>query len=551
MENTNEIKVLEYLDFIVRYEHEKNKVIEELPAPMDITNLITSVDRFEENKLSSTQACIRKMIANKVLKNLILRRSFEIFVREGFDDIDFLALSKNARYFALKNKILKKYPDMCGMDNKDFLKKIANSIAHGNYIELLKIEDLERRWKVGDKDIPLNDLYLGEGSFSLGNLYSLENISDYDTNSHDALKKMNSLSPMVDITPLQMYMTLLEGNPYNNGETLGLRIDGLAGKKKGKDTCNIELSNGEIDEILFFLIANSKNKKRLTLESKQDIPSITIPKGNTPEADFNKILEINNLCVYNTQTATSSEIQLDDHQMEYFKNEYLRCRELFTPKYYEDICGSKLVADMLSTNNHSELLGLSNMLVETGIEKLSYQNYLLSTNLRNYLAYVCACPTPKNVSSYQQLFANESRRTYGILQIYDTYTEALITETLLLLQIVEDRDLYHLLEENKRLLQIINNMDMSALEHFRSSTKYGNDEMSLLKHLRNSLTHMKYLKNHDGNIFVYDRVSRKNKKLDYKFSLNIEDLKTIKDELFFTVAGHYPNFDFGNENILY
>lgn len=540
-----ETKVLEYLDYMVRYEHDKNKVISNLGKPMDISRLITSVDEFEKDKLSSTQACTRKMIANKVLKNAILRRSFEIVVRECFDDIDFSALSRNARYLRLKNNILKKYPELCGIDDKDFLKKIANSIAHGNYTELLKVDEIEKRWKVGDKDISLESMYKGKGNFSLCSLYNQDSIADYDSNSHDALKTMNSRSPMVEVTPLQMYMTLLEGSPYNSGEMLGIRLDGLG----GSTSCNIDLSSGEIDEILFFLISNTKNKKQLTLEAK-DLSNLNVPRGSTPLEDFNNALTLNNLRVFNFQDGTSEDVALDDHQMEFMKNEYLRCRELFPPEYYEDMCGVKPLAEMLSVNNHSELLSLSNMLTGTGIERLSYQNYLLTNNLRNYIAYTCVTSMPKNFVTMQQLFAKETRSSYALLQLYNTYAESLITETLLLLQIIEDRGLYPNLENNSNLLNIINSMDMPALTHFRTSTKYGNDEMSLLKHLRNSLTHMSYLINKDNNIFVYDRVSRRNRSLDYKFSISLEQLEVIKDELFNVVAGHYPNINFGDEYIL-
>ena len=96
------------------------------------------------------------MIANKVLKNTMLRRFFEIVVREGIDGINFTDLSHNTRYLELKKKILKNNPELIGLDNKDFLKQIANAIAHGNYVDLLKIEDLENRWKLSSDDEPLD-----------------------------------------------------------------------------------------------------------------------------------------------------------------------------------------------------------------------------------------------------------------------------------------------------------------------------------------------------------------------------------------------------------
>jgi hypothetical protein len=139
----------------------------------------------------------------------------------------------------------------------------------------------------------------------------------------------------------------------------------------------------------------------------------------------------------------------------------------------------------------------------------------------------------------------EMKNSYGVKQIYDTYAESLISETLLLLQIIEERGLYQQLENNSKIKGIITSMDMSALQHFRSATKYGNDEMSLLKHLRNSLTHMSYLNTPDNELYVYDRKSRKDKTPEYKFTIDLNSLELIKNELFMIVAGHYPTMSSG------
>ena len=129
---------------------------------------------------------------------------------------------------------------MVGLDNKTFLKRIANAIAHGNYVDLLKINEIEERWKVNGEDKSLD--LSGDCNFNLAHLCSVKNISKYDDNTSGILREMNKQAPMVKVSPLQFYMSILEGSSANDLEVLKIRC--------GESV--VELSFGDIDEILLF-----------------------------------------------------------------------------------------------------------------------------------------------------------------------------------------------------------------------------------------------------------------------------------------------------------
>ena len=139
-----------------------------------------------------------------------------------------------------------------------------------------------------------------------------------------------------------------------------------------------------------------------------------------------------------------------------------------------------------------------------------------------------------------------TQKTYGIKQVYETYNESLLSEILLLLQIMEDRSLFRGLRNNERLQEIIDSMDISTLTYFRSGGRQ-NDKLSMLRHLRNSITHGNYLITPEGKMFVYDGNVRNDAGLEYKFSLDVRDLETVKDVLFELVAGHYPSMSLNGE----
>lgn len=541
MTSQEEIKFLEYLDSAVCYEKDKLGAIKKSAYPLSLQDIYKNVDDFELNTLKTMEDCKKRIIANKVLKNLFLRRSFELLVRENFDGINFSSLAGNTRYILLKNKIIKNHPELNGVDDSLFLKQIANSIAHGNYLEHFKIDDLEKVFDVGGADGDLSQLFSsGGGEFYLKNLlYPGEGMKGYDENSRELIKNINKKTPLVKATPLQMYMTILEGRPNNQSEILKIKFDTsrVTGNVGG---CDIELSFGDIDEILFFLISNTKQDETVVFNPKNKGTMATLPDENTPLQDLQTMLNYNDICLYSQADNSIEDIVLDDHQLEYFKNDYLETRKLFTKEYYESLYKNSSMADLLSTNNYTGIIGFSNMFTSGKLHKLSYQNYILSSNLKSYINFIFKSFCRQPFTDLQDFIEMEMKNSYGVRQIFETYIESLISETLLLLQIIEDKGLYSQLENNAIIKNIINSMDMSALQHFRISTKYGNDEMSLLKHMRNSFTHLSYLSNPDDNIYVYDRKSKKNRTPDYKFTINAKDLELIKNELFQIVAGHYP-----------
>ena len=214
---------------------------------------------------------------------------------------------------------------------------------------------------------------------------------------------------------------------------------------------------------------------------------------------------------------------------------------MFPKENYEELFGNTVFADIVCTNMNTPLIDLSQLHTNSKLDKLAFQLYLLSTDIKSYMGYILQVFKGPKSRQLEDVISNEIKKNHAIKQIYKTYAESLLTEVLLLLQIIEDNGLYDTLGDNTKIGGLLSSMDDSALTHFRSSTKYGNDQLSLLKHLRNSLTHMNYLINPNGELFVYDYKSRKNKTPDYKFSLNMDSLETIKEELKALVSEFYQN----------
>lgn len=532
-------KILEYLETAVNYEKERNRAIKNTGTPFSFEKIISATDNLNDESLNSIKDCLNRTISNKVLKNILLRRAYEVYVREGihFDEIDFSNLATNSRFQKLKSKILKNDKDLLGVGDEDFLRQVANAIAHGNYVELLDIDGIENSFQ--NKDAELNLNFKDNGNLTMQYEFSNDD-SGYDQKSKDLYEKLRAKKNEVRVTPRELFIVMLDKAINKNCENLKFRyesnyeIDENGNRVKRPATVyyELELTFEDIDEILLFIISSMQQNRFLALVGKEDQGTLFEAIDEGYRSDAEKILDKNNIVLYNSEAnVVEDTLTLDDHQKEYFIDEYVRCRELFDKAYYKKIFNADFVADIISTNATTQLKGLSDMLTSSRVRKLAYINFALDRNVRSYFSFVNNLFPMDAPTTIQDFIADETQIAYANKQIYEVYNESLISEILLLLQILEDKGKLSEVYQNNKIMSIVNSLDLDVLNNLRANSKFTDDTKTFIYHLRNSFTHMTYLLNPNGDICIYDQISKRNRNLIYKYNIDIPSLEIIKNEL--------------------
>lgn len=548
MESINDIKFLEYLDLAVSYEKGKREKIDPNGGIFSPENILIESNKYDSEYIKTYRDCIKRTIANKVLKNTLIRRSFEMFAREC-ENVDFSIFANNPKYLALKHKILNNDKDLIDVSDDAFLRQLGNAIAHGNYVNLLDMKNIEKYFaNVNlDDDIPKKTnapLY-----------FKTEYVKNegFGEKIKDTISKINEKQRYIRLSPLQYVLSTLNNDVNSNSEKLKFRYesnfckdaDGNRVKRPSTVIYNLEISYKDIDDILLFILSALTTQPYIVLLSKGGSGGISEIEDCTIEEDADNLLSFNKPCLFNPLDGSIEDVTFDDKQREFFKKEYVRDRKLFSKEYYKQLCPVEFIGDLLSTNATTQSLLLSNMLTKTKINKLSYILYAISNNLPAYLTFVNSIYPVGKANSVSQVISDNMNIAYGNKQILEVYREGLISEMLLLLQIIEDRGQTHLLESNGVIQNIINRMDSDVLNNLRSTSKYPNDVITIIRNLRDSFTHMYYLSG-ENDLDIYNQVSKRNKDLAYRFTLNNDQLENIKDELFNLVAGHYPNNEITN-----
>ena len=109
---------------------------------------------------------------------------------------------------------------------------------------------------------------------------------------------------------------------------------------------------------------------------------------------------------------------------------------------------------------------------------------------------------------------------------------------MILLQIIEDNSLASKCESSQSLQKIIDCFNKTEMTKIQAQAKYKNDINSVLKHLRDSFSHVLYLNNLNNELFIYDYISNTDKTPDFKFTISIDNLQKIKSELLTIVKAH-------------
>lgn len=548
----NDLKFLKYLDNAVSYEKGKYNAIASTGTPFSFAKILDSVEAYDDEKLKTYGDVNARVLENKILKNTLIRRSYELFLREGFDCIDFNSLGSNSRYLDLKKKILKNDPDLMGVDDKDFLKQIANAIAHGNYISLFDLDIIEKELSTDNGEIV---------DWTSQNPYMYFRRQyrkiDGDAKAQDIIDKLNKHEKYVRVSPREMLLNILEGG-MSKAENLHFKyesnyaFDGSGARVKRPSTViyDLEISHADMDEILLFIISHIEGSKNIALASKGNPGISENSPTNTYRDDAEQLLALNDVAIFDAQNNCFETIQLDDKQREYFISEYIRDRELFDKDYYMGKYKAGLVADLLTTNATTQNMGLGDMLTNSKVNKLAYIRHSIDCKLPTYFNFVNTLYPQDKRKNIIDFVADEMHIAYSNKQIYNTYAECLISETLLLMQIIEDRGLTNLLNGNPVIQNFIDNLDEDVLNDLRVASKYAQDTMTIFHHLRNSLTHINYLQHSDNKLSIYDQVSKRNKNLVYKFDISINDLELIKNEFYSLVISHIPDANIDSQEMV-
>lgn len=553
---SNEIKFLNYLDQAVNWEKEKQKVLSNLHPPFNSELIVKTMLDFEAEHLTTITDCLERMKALKVFNNTCSRRLFLSLVRENFDNIDFSTLKTNQAYAKIKAEILSTTPELQFVDDDRFLRQIGNAFAHGNYCSMLDIERLEKIWTCNE-NIDITHLTKGES-----NVFNLQFSPDYKldpnygTKANMLQKKIyEALKSPDKVSPLQVLLSLfynthdsainIENLKFKYESSRMIDTDGNIVSRPVPKIFELEINSKQLHDLVLLLVAE-QTPLMILQQGNQQAKQITLPEGISNEDVAKLLLKINDFSIFNKATNIQTPITFDKNQQTIFINEYVDTRKWFGPEFFASL--PPKLADIIATNQNSHLSSL--------IDFYSHSVYDVAAacEMANNSRNVIRTCEYKLLSSQNKCFdlndliINYAEYIGTLKQVFNSYTEALITETQLLLQIMEDNSLFTNCNNNQPLIDIINCIDPNEMAKLRSSTKYKGDVRTVLYHLRDSLSHLLYLNNLNKELFIYDYTSKNNKTPDFKFTISIENLEKIKNELLNIVTQHIKSTQISNNN---
>ena len=545
----NEIKFLEYLDKAVLWEKEKQIAIKNASKPFNKTEILDIVEDFELSKLKTNKDCLERMKMLKVVNNVFVRRMFLSLIRENFKNINFANLTTNPRYIQIRNEILGKYPELTFVDDDKFLRQIGNAFAHGNYNSLFDMEKLENIWQIGEDDrvidfkkreeVNIHQAYFNGEEFEKDDNYN-EKVNNIRKTKYEALKNGHKIST------LRLYLNILNGTMDSDKivETLNFRyesnrmLDASGNVVDRPAPVNFELSinRSQLDDLILVLVSEKESKGYISQEAISMRGCLTEIPANANDEDVAKyILSNHKYYLCELKTNQNSELVFDAQQTKLFINEYVNSRQWFGQDFFGNL-KNPMLQDYLATNQNSHLLALTEFyypdqmnLAATSISLDNVESLfdLAAQRLRSYRG-----------KDLLTTLAGMGEYVYNLTQVFNSYTETLITETLLILQLIEDNQLFTICESNIGLSNIVSSLNQAEILKLRTSPKYKNDVHSILYHLRDSFSHLMYLNNLNDELFIYDYVSKKNKTPDFKFTISVENLERIKNQLLNIVKTH-------------
>lgn len=545
----NEIKFLEYLDKSVEWEKEKQIALKTATKPFNKTEILKIIEDFEIKKIKTINDCVERMKMIKVSNNAFVRREFLSIIREDFNNIDFQKLATNVGFIKIKNDILKNNPDLTFVDDNRFLHQIGNAFAHGNYNSLLDMEKL-------------NSLWTGDGSREV-EFKKSDNLNVYinyvpeifqdnpELNSEANLirrKVHSALNQPQKVSDLRLYLHILNNTTDSDSliEKLSFKYEsnrmldanGNVVMRPATKVFDLEINHRQLKELIVILISLKQFTGNIQMQLKPNSTNTSALPDEISDEDVAKlILSSNDFSLNDVVNGNSEPLSFDNKQEAIFINEYVNSRQWFTKDFFDMIEGERS-KDLIATNQFSQLLVLNNFFFKNYLNIASADTSIESTeNLFNVAFYNLVMGQAKG---YDEILADLSKYVHDLKFVFNSYTEALVNEIVLILQLIEDNQLFSTCESNQGIVEIVNNLDKNETQKFSASPKYKNDVHSVLYHLRDSFTHLLYLNNLNTELFIYDYASKRNKTPDFKFTISIENLEKLRNELL-TIVKTYVN----------
>lgn len=542
----NEIEFLECLDKAVEWEKEKQIRLRKARKPFKKDEILKLIEGFEFKKLKSTKDCVERMKMLKVINNAFTRRMFLSLIRENFENINYANLTSNPIYNSIKSEILQANPNLTFVEDKWFLRQIGNAFAHGNYDSLLNMKKLNNIW-TGATDEKVD--FTSREKSNIYSIYSdkdFEEDANYNTKVNEIKRNVhNALQNPQKITNLSLFVNFLNNTTNSNTlvETLDFRyesnrmldVNGNVVDRPAPVNFNLTINRSQLDSLILVLLAEREIPGYIVQEKHGQNTLVEIPANAKDEDVAKYLLSSNKFYALDVKTNTQTEVQFDDKQKEIFINEYVSSREWFNKDFFN--VKNPFIKDVLSTNQNSHVITLNNFFFPTitnqAAANISIENI---QSLYDLAKHKLKSANDKNIP---ELVASVGEYTYNLKQVFNSYSEALTTEMLLILQLIEDNQLFATCEGNSAIANIVNGLNQTEILKLRTSPKYKNDVHSILYHLRDSFTHLMYLNNLNKELFIYDYTSKKNKTPDFKFTISLVNLEKLKNELLSVVKTHY------------
>lgn len=476
--NSDEIKMLYYLDAATK----GMKDLFNATAPSEFRAIIRNTNSPRINNLAERKFLedCKVLLANTILRLNTTRRLLVLDWRQRRDDYKIDEIEKSESFAKFKNSLFEKNPSLAKEPSDKILTTLCNCIAHGDVLmsfdfttyktEIAKFYQAKQTLNVKEE----KDLEELEELLRKCCILKFNYTSKYTTDENGNKVKRPQ--------PLKSELTM----DYKAFYTL--MLDVLADKHIN----HYPVSYGYIPFIQTVVITDIKTNEQIPII--MDETQIA-----TFKSIFKECSKVTGLPQIDEVAAVYTAIYniLVGNKFTYMKILNIQDAAQMIPKTISDARSSYLEWDSKLTSRHY----------------LNYNQFGYSSTLNNYYS--------KNpVQAIQCEIRERLRWSYTHTENY-AYKEMLISETLTMLQYAEKNDL---------LTQIADRLTSEeSLNNEQSATPSADNQLKTIKHIRNAFVHGYYINDSSKDLKIYDQISKDNKDVEYKFTVNIEQLENIKD----------------------
>lgn len=416
-------------------------------------------------------------------------RQFITTFRDKTENINFSKIENDKRYVELKHNLFDDYPDMPDNECDRILKSIANELAHGNVVKFFDFNKFAEYYN---------------------------RIKHEKTPNYVALQvfRKNMLKLFIDIlSPEFNFVSHYEKLP-----------DGKTKKRENPKVFKLNLNLRQMNSLVF-VADHATNEKKYTFNYNFD-------------RDYNLFISDEKLKKFIDEIEIlhgDKKIELDEIQKEdlfnIFQHYFISANEnRFNLNNIFDVCIERVLVD--AKLRKIDLIGIDYFLIDIFDAKTP-------TELQKAVLADC----------YKEDLSDlETNRILYSFEIDNLYSELLITVVVNLLKQLENKKLYNELANTSFIAELT-----ADLEEKDKANITKRDKLKVIHTIRNALMHNRYINNANATIDLYDekhideehlkaRAKQTNKtliskaiktkpekKIEFKFGLEVEDLEDIKD----------------------